>query len=73
MMMRYARFGNLFPFDQLYDSVDGQSIMEFLLEHIAEVQTTYQRGKLNTVNGVCTQLYPQGRLGDYWVNLNSRP
>ncbi|GAB4210342.1 MAG: hypothetical protein Fur006_70750 [Coleofasciculaceae cyanobacterium] len=70
MMMRYARFGNLFPFDQLYDSVDGQPIMEFLLEHIAEVQTTYQRGKLNTVNGVCNQLYPQGRLGDYWVNLD---
>jgi hypothetical protein len=69
MIMRYSRFGELFPFDKLYDSADGQPVMEFLLEHIAEVRTTHQRGKLNTVNGVCTQLYPQGRLGDYLVNL----
>ncbi|MGV0029059.1 hypothetical protein [Phormidesmis priestleyi] len=69
MMMRYSKFGRLFPFDKLYDSADGQPIMEFLIEHIAEVRTTYQRGKLNTINGVCTRLYPQGRLGDYLVDL----
>jgi hypothetical protein len=71
MMMRYANFGRgeVFPFDKLYDSKDGQSIMAFLLEHIAEVQTTHQRGKLNIINGICTQLYPQGRLGDYCVDL----
>jgi hypothetical protein len=70
MMMRYANFGDqLFPFDELYDSEAGQTIMAFLLEHIAEVQTTHQCGKLNLINGICTQLYPQGRLGDYCVDL----
>jgi hypothetical protein len=69
MIMRYSKFGKLFPFDELYDSTNGQPVMDFLLEHIAEVQTTHQRGKLNTTNGVCTQLYPQGRLGDYRVDL----
>jgi hypothetical protein len=69
MMMRYAKFGKLFPFNELYDSSDGQIIMDFLLEHIAEVQTTHQHGKINTINGVCTQLYPQGQLGDYCVDL----
>jgi hypothetical protein len=71
MMMRYSKLGKLFPFNKLYSSEDGQPIMEFLLEHIAEVQTTYQRGKLNTVNGVCTQIYSSGRLGDYQVNLKN--
>lgn len=69
MMVRYSRFGKLFPFDELYDSSDGQVVMDFLLNHISEVKTTHQRQKLNRVNGVCTQLYPQGRLGDYVVDL----
>lgn len=69
MMVRYSRFGKLFPFDELYDSSDGQVVMDFLLEYVSEVKTTHQRQKLNTVNGVCTQLYPQGRLGDYVVDL----
>jgi hypothetical protein len=70
MLMRYSRFGRLFPFDELYNTSDGQTVMDFLLQHIAEVQTTHQQGKLNTVNGVCTELYRQGRLGDYSVKLN---
>ena len=69
MMIRYSKLGKLFPFDELFDSVDGQRIMGFLLEHIVEVQTTYQRGKLNIINGVCTRHYTQGRLGDYLIDI----
>lgn len=69
VMSRYSKMGRLFPFDELYNSPTGQIIMEFLLENILEVRTTYQTGKLNIEDGICTKLYPQGRLGDYLVDL----
>jgi hypothetical protein len=69
MMLRYAKFGKLYPFDESYDSPDGQVIMNFLLNYIEEVKTTHRCGKLDTTSGICNRFYSQGRLGDYPVNL----
>lgn len=70
MLMRYSKFGKLFPFDKHYDTPEGKLVMDFLLAHIAEVQTMYHNGKLNTVNGVCTEIYPPGGLGNYSLKIN---
>jgi hypothetical protein len=69
MMLRYAKFGKLYPFDETYDSTDGRVIMDFLLNYIEEVKVTNQCGKLDRKSGICAKFYPQGRLGNYPVDL----
>jgi hypothetical protein len=61
VMRRYARFGETLPFNALYD--EQPQVMNYLIEHIAEVQSAQQRMDKRT--GICRQVYPEGRLGDY--------
>jgi hypothetical protein len=61
VMRRYARFGKTLPFDALYD--EQPQVMSYLIEHIAEAQSAQQRMDKRT--GICQQVYPEGRLGDY--------
>jgi hypothetical protein len=70
MFLRYAKLGKTFPFDELYDTVNGERVMNFLLENIAEVQEVSALNNLNRRNGICTEVYPQGRLGDYSIELD---
>ena len=71
LVKRYSRLGRTFPFNELYDTDDGKKIMNFLLNNFDEIQAANQAGKLNQTTGICTEIYPQGKLGDYPVNFDS--
>ncbi|MTJ55945.1 hypothetical protein FJR38_26440 [Anabaena sp. UHCC 0253] len=66
VMKYYAKIGHLFPFDEKYDTSEGQQIMDFLYSYIPEVQET---ALLNKTTGICKQVYSEGRLGDYPENI----
>ena len=70
MFLRYAKLGKIFPFDELYDKVNGERIINFLLENIAEVKEVGALNNLSRGNGICTEVYPQGRLGDYPTEID---
>ncbi len=68
IICRYSKdTDELFPFTSTYNSAEGQSLIAFLLEHIHEIQNLGSR--LNLQTGVCYQVYAEGRLGDYTVDL----
>ncbi|MDM8559071.1 hypothetical protein [Candidatus Parabeggiatoa sp. HSG14] len=66
VMKMYAQFGTIFPFDVLYSEKEGKEVMEYLLQHIAEVEEIKQ---LEKNNGICRSVYDSGRLGDYQVGI----
>lgn len=70
MFLRYAKLGKTFPFDELYDTANGRRVINFLLENIAEVQEVGTSNTLNKGTGICTDVYPQGRLGNYPTGLD---
>lgn len=63
VLLRYSRMGMIFPFDAMYNSETGQTIMDFLVSHIDELKEAAER--LESVTGICRQIYPEGKLGDY--------
>jgi hypothetical protein len=69
MFARYKKLGKVFPFDESYDTLIGACVMNFLISNIVEVREVNASNKLNKVNGVCVQTYPQGRLGDYQTGI----
>lgn len=68
VMRRYAKFGKLFPFDTAYSDPEGQLVMNYLLQRIAEV---YQVPEENFVksNGICRKVYKEGQLGKYPLDV----
>jgi hypothetical protein len=70
VIKRYSKFGTVFPFDILYDTTEGKLVMNYLLEYIAEVSEVYNAEKLDLSNGICRGIYPEGRLGDYPVEVS---
>ncbi|HBL14947.1 MAG TPA: hypothetical protein DD379_26850 [Cyanobacteria bacterium UBA11162] len=69
MFSRYQKIGKIFPFNEDYNTPIGKRVMEFLLQNISEVQDVEKEKKLNKTNGVCSEIYPQGRLGDYKTGI----
>jgi hypothetical protein len=63
VLLRYSRLGRLFPFDQPYDEGTGKAVMTFLVRNIDEVREIGDG--LNHKTGICQNVYPEGRLGDF--------
>ena len=67
VILRYARLGTLFPFDQLYEGKEGSLLMKYLQENISEVREV--RSRLGPATGICREVYPEGKLGDFALEL----
>jgi hypothetical protein len=68
IFLRYQKLGKTFPFEQLYATPEGQTLMTFLVENIEELKYLSISGKLNLSSGICTDDYSQ-YLGDYSISL----
>ena len=64
---RYAHFGALYPFDQSYAEGSGPFVLAFLRQHITEVNEDWLR--TDPLTGICKNIYPEGRLGNYTIDL----
>lgn len=69
MMRSYGLFGTLYPFEADYAQGEGQLLMTYMREQIAQVKNVPE---LVAVKGICRALYTTGRMGDYPVNINGR-
>lgn len=69
IFLRYQNLGKTFPFEQLYATPEGQTLMTFLVENIEELKDLSTSGKLNLSSGICTAAYSHGYLGDYSISL----
>lgn len=63
VILRYARLGTNYPFDAKYSEGEGQTLLRFLVQNIADVNEV--KATLDYSTGICRGLYPEGRLGDY--------
>jgi len=54
VMRRYSRLGPLFPFDRPYTDEEGMELMDFMLQHIAEVR---EAKALDRTTGICAGQY----------------
>jgi hypothetical protein len=68
IFLRYQNLGKTFPFEQLYATPEGQTLMTFLVENIEELKDLRESGKLNLSSGICTAAYSR-YLGDYSISL----
>jgi hypothetical protein len=69
MFIRYSKYGKkLFPFDELYETSEGKSLMNFLCKHIKNLKKI-DINTLNISNGICKSFYEHGKLGNYLVDL----
>lgn len=71
VFLRYAKLGQVLPFDLAYTSSLGRKVMNFLVEHITEVQEALSRGILEQATGICRGIYREGKLGDYEIASHS--
>jgi hypothetical protein len=66
---RYSDLGKIFPFVARYDTDEGRKIMDFVLKHIPQATTFSGQGFVDRTNGVCSNAYSGGRLGEYSTNV----
>jgi Acetyltransferase (GNAT) family len=70
MFIRYSKYGKrLFPFDELYESSDGKSVINFLCEHIKNLKGAQHNTQFSISNGMYKSFYKRGRLGNYLDDL----
>jgi len=67
VIKRYAKLGVLFPFQITYAEGEGKLIMDYLSRYIAEVRDVKH---LERDTGICRQVYKEGRLGDYSIQID---
>jgi hypothetical protein len=69
VIKRYASVGDTFPFVSSYGTDDGKQVMDYLIGNIEQASDSYARGLLDLTNGICRNVYPGGRLGDYSTRI----
>jgi hypothetical protein len=72
VMLRYSRWGALYPLDRAYATEPGASVMAFLIENIREVGELDAVGRLDRGTGVIHCAYTEGKLGDYEIRIDPR-
>jgi len=72
VMMRYSKWGTLFPLDESYETDPGALLMAFLIENIREVGDPDADGRLDRPTGLIRGAYAEGKLGDYGIPNDPR-
>jgi hypothetical protein len=70
VMMRYSKWGNMFPLDASYKTDAGAALLAFLIENIREVGDPDAEARLDRKTGVIRRAYSEGKLGNYAIPNN---